>query len=80
MTYYVYVLKSSKDGRLYKGLSADVNVRAAQHNAGKVKATRAFRPWVLVYQEQFDTLAAARERERFPKSGYGRSFLKAKGL
>jgi putative endonuclease len=60
MIHYVYVLKSLKDGRLYKGLSTDVNARLSQHNAGKVKATKGFRPWVLVHTEQFETLFAAR--------------------
>jgi putative endonuclease len=38
--YYVYVLKSEKDGRLYKGLTSDLEKRLLQHNAGITKSTK----------------------------------------
>ncbi|WP_262494754.1 MULTISPECIES: GIY-YIG nuclease family protein [Leeuwenhoekiella] len=33
--YFVYVLQSLKDGRLYKGMSEDVEERLIQHNRGE---------------------------------------------
>jgi hypothetical protein len=45
MSWFVYVIKSEKDGRLYKGMSEDVGLRLITHNNGKVSATKAFRPW-----------------------------------
>ena len=31
MAWFVYVIKSEKDGRLYKGMSEDLKVRVATH-------------------------------------------------
>ena len=74
--YFVYVLKSEVDGRLYKGMTDDIERRLKEHNAGKTKSTRGFRPWKLVYKESFETLDLAREREKYFKTGEGREFLK----
>lgn len=74
--YYVYVLKSLKDGRFYKGLTKDVETRLKEHNTGQQKSTKGFRPWVLIYKEEFGTLFEAREREKYLKSGIGREFIK----
>ncbi len=73
--FYVYVLQSLKDTRLYKGLSQDVAKRLKQHNRGENRSTKGFVLWKLVYQEEFETRVAAREREKFFKSGVGREFL-----
>ncbi|MGB5942891.1 MAG: GIY-YIG nuclease family protein [Leeuwenhoekiella sp.] len=74
--FYVYVLKSQADGRLYKGMTSDIAKRLDQHNKGLNRSTKGFCPWILVYQEEFETRAAAREREKYLKSGSGREFLK----
>ena len=78
--YFVYVIRSCVDGRLYKGMTHDVGLRLRAHNSGKVRSTKAYRPWELVYQESFSTKREAREREIFLKSGQGREYLKAKIL
>jgi len=67
--YYVYVLKSEKDGRLYKGLTSDLEKRLLQHNAGITKSTKGYRPWNIVYFKKFKTRIEAREREKFLKTG-----------
>jgi len=74
--YFVYVLKSSIDNRLYKGLTSNIKRRVKEHNSGKTKSTKAYKPWKLVYQEEFKTLEEAREREIYLKSGVGREYLK----
>ena len=73
--YYVYILKSKKDGRLYKGLTESLEKRILQHNNGYNKSTKGFIPWVLVYHENFETRKEARAREVFFKSGHGREYL-----
>jgi putative endonuclease len=73
---YAYVIRSTVDGRLYKGVSGDIEQRLLEHNAGKTKSTRPYKPWTLVYFEKFDTFEEARNREKFFKSGSGREFLK----
>ncbi|WP_286814160.1 MULTISPECIES: GIY-YIG nuclease family protein [unclassified Maribacter] len=75
--YYVYVLKSEVDGRLYKGMTNNLQKRIVEHNSGKNKSTKGYLPWVLVYKEEFKTSVEARAREKYFKSGIGREFLKS---
>ena len=67
MTYFVYVLQSKKDGRLYKGYTIDINVRLQEHNSGKTKSTKGYRSWELVYFENFETKEEALTREKYFK-------------
>jgi putative endonuclease len=62
--YYVYILKSLKDGKFYTGCTADIEKRLAQHNNGMVRSTKARRPLKLVYWETFATRSEAMRRER----------------
>ncbi len=73
--YVVYVLQSSKDGRLYKGMTKNLEKRFKQHNQGENKSTKGFIPWKLVYKKSFDSRLKAREYEKYLKSGIGREFL-----
>ncbi len=73
--HYVYVLRSAKDDRLYKGMSKDPEKRLRQHNAGKVRSTKGRAPFVLVYRKAFCTLAEARKHEVFLKSRQGAAYL-----
>ncbi|MBS3769252.1 MAG: GIY-YIG nuclease family protein [Bacteroidales bacterium] len=73
-------MKSSVDGRLYKGLTSDLQKRINEHNRGKTKTTKAFKPWELVYYKEFSTRDEARQREKYLKTGAGRRFLKSLDL
>ncbi|MFK5857089.1 MAG: GIY-YIG nuclease family protein [Bacteroidota bacterium] len=75
--FFVYVLKSNIDNRLYKGLTTNLERRLKEHNSGKTKSTKPYRPWLLVYHEKFDSFEKARNRELYFKSGFGREYLKA---
>ena len=60
---YTYILKC-KDGSLYTGWTNDLEQRVAAHNTGKgAKYTKARRPVVLVYFEEFETKEQAMKRE-----------------
>jgi putative endonuclease len=48
-----------------------------EHNDGKTKSTRGFRPWRLIYKEEAINRAEARKREIYLKSGIGKEFLKS---
>jgi putative endonuclease len=74
--FFVYVLRSQRDGALYIGLTKDVERRLQQHNGGHERSTRARRPFVLLLSEGFQTREAARAREKYYKSGFGREILK----
>ena len=68
MSYFVYILYSSKCNRYYIGYSNDVHERIMRHNAGKVTATRNCRPYELKASKSFETeLEARREEVRLKK-------------
>lgn len=74
--YYVYVLKSLKDGKLYIGHSNNLIKRFEKHNKGLVKATKNRRPWKLLYYEACNVLEDTIKREKSLKTGFGRAYLK----
>ena len=53
MSYYVYILKSLKDGKYYIGSTSDVVARLNFHNAGLQRSTKSRIPFVLIFQETF---------------------------
>ena len=73
--YFVYVLKSCRDGSLYVGSTYDVPMRLARHNNGDYRYTKGHRPWEVVYCEEYRSRSKALQRERFLKTGVGRKEL-----
>ena len=63
--YYVYILKSEKNRRLYIGYTADLKRRLHQHNSDgpSTRFTSGGRPWHLVYYEAFLNKDDATKRE-----------------
>ncbi len=59
----VYILQSTTTQKFYVGSAVDLSARSAEHHRGHSPYTRSRGPWVLVYQEEFATLAEARRRE-----------------
>ena len=64
MSYYVYIIRSLKDGTYYKGSTEDYRKRFAEHNAGLSTFTAHKRPWVLLYVEVHPDKQSALIRER----------------
>jgi len=60
----VYVLRSPISGKLYTGITNNLERRLKAHNSGTgAKYTRAGRPWVVVYQESMEEKGSALRRE-----------------
>ncbi len=74
--YYVYLLKSLITNKIYKGSCSDLRKRVERHNTGKVKSTKSYKPWKLVYYEAFEKKIDALREEKFLKSGKGRERIK----
>jgi putative endonuclease len=74
--YYVYILLNETNTKKYTGVTDDVNKRLAEHNAGRVKSSRPYRPYKIIHIESFEILKEARRKERFYKSTTGRRRLK----
>ena len=71
MSYFVYILKSLKDGKYYIGSTADVAARLNFHNAGWQRSTKSRIPFILIYQEALRDKAAALKREKQIKNYKG---------
>ncbi|MDI6641980.1 MAG: GIY-YIG nuclease family protein [Elusimicrobiota bacterium] len=61
--FYVYLLKSQKDGKLYLGLTSDLRRRIKKHNNGLTKSTKNRRPFTLIYYEAYSAFEDAKLRE-----------------
>ena len=75
--HYVYAIKSAGRNYIYVGMTQNPTRRVAEHNAGKERTTRAFRPFSIVRIEEYPTRNEARSREKYLKSGIGKEFLKS---
>jgi len=62
--YYVYILQSLKDTRLYIGYTSDLKLRYKQHQNGEVESTKHRRPLRLMYYEAYKNKKLAEEREK----------------
>ena len=56
----------------------DLGRRLKEHNTGKTFSTKGYRPWVLVFVEEYMSRAEARNREKYLKGGSGKEFIKSK--
>lgn len=61
--FYVYILKSRIDNKLYIGYTADLRRRLEEHNAGQNQSTKSRIPFSLVYYEAYVSSKDARIRE-----------------
>lgn len=75
MEYFVYVLKSLKNGSFYKGMTTNLELRITQHNKGLTKSNKAFKPFELVFVQICENSIDARLLEKYLKSGYGREII-----
>ena len=75
--YTVYAISSCFKKYIYVGLTDNVLRRFEQHNLGREKTTRSYRPFKIIYTENFPDRISARKREKYLKSGVGKEFLKS---
>ena len=68
--FYVYILKSKKDNKLYIGYTEDLKRRIAEHKRGESKNTSGRLPVDLIYYEACKNIDNAKDREKsFKNSG-----------
>ena len=72
----VYILSSLVAKKSYVGMTDDLDRRLLEHNSGKSKYTSSYAPWKVIYEEKHQSLADARNREKYFKSTSGRRLLK----
>lgn len=69
--YCLYIIKSLKTGKFYTEVTKDLKKRLKDHNCGRIKSTKPFRPWKLVYVEKYLNKNEAFKREFYLKSPRG---------
>jgi predicted GIY-YIG superfamily endonuclease len=74
---YVYLLRSiAFPDRYYTGITDDLKMRMARHNAKEVPHTSKYAPWQLKTYVAFSDEKQAFEFEKYLKSASGRAFAK----
>jgi putative endonuclease len=76
--FYVYILLSKKDNRLYIGFTNNLKRRLSQHAKGEVRSTKNRRPLKLIHYEYYIDEHDAKAREVFLKSGAGHEQIRVK--
>jgi putative endonuclease len=78
--YFTYALKSLERSYIYVGLTENLDRRIGEHQSGRNKTTRPYRPFRLILSEQHASRAEARDREKYLKTGGGKEYLKSLGV
>ncbi|MBU1149068.1 GIY-YIG nuclease family protein [Patescibacteria group bacterium] len=73
--YYVYIIQSKKNKKVYIGFTRNLKRRIKEHNDGFTYSTKPNIPFRLIYCELFLNKEDALEREKYYQSGWGRRFI-----
>jgi len=76
MRFHVYVIYSEDFDKIYIGMTSSLEKRIYAHNNLPKSWTKSFRPWRLVYTEEFEEKTQALSREKELKSHQGRDFIR----
>jgi predicted GIY-YIG superfamily endonuclease len=74
--YYVYILKSIRDGSNYIGVTKDLRKRIKEHNYKGLKFTTQKRPYKIIWYSVFKDKIKAYRFEKYLKTGSGIAFLR----
>ena len=75
--YIVYVLYSRNHDKLYVGYTSNLSNRMESHNETGRGYTKRYRPWVVIYTEEYSDRSEAMKREKELKGGQGRSWIRS---
>jgi putative endonuclease len=76
--FIVYGLHSEKHNKIYIGFTSDLEARLLSHNHLSTKGyTIKYRPWKVIYTEEFLDKVSAMKREKELKSSNGRAFIRS---
>ena len=73
--YFVYILRSVKDGSFYIGYSQNIEDRLWEHNIGRTGYSSKRRPWELIYKEEYASSTEALKREKYLKSLKSKKYI-----
>ena len=78
--WYVYILRSTIDKKLYIGSTNNVTRRMTEHSSGKVDSTKTRAPFNLEAYFTVKNQTKAIELEQYFKTGSGRAWLQKRIL
>ena len=78
MSYYIYILKSDQNNKLYIGQTKNLTDRIARHNQNRSLATKLKGPWKIIFQEKYSTRSEAIKREKYLKSLKNKNYIEQK--
>ncbi len=74
--WWIYGLYSESSDIIYVGMSEQKDIRLKEHNAGKVKSTKAHVPWIKFFEEFIGSIEEARKQEKYYKNASGKRKLR----
>ncbi len=74
--FYVYILYSHKDKKLYVGQTNNLSERIHRHEHGYVDATKHRLPITCIHSEEYATRSESMRREAYLKSLWSARFKK----
>lgn len=74
--YFVYILRSVTDKKLYIGFTQDIKKRFSEHQARLVFSTKGRGPFKLIFFEAYLSKTDALRREKYFKTNKGKRTLK----
>ena len=74
--YYVYIIKSLTNGKLYTGFTRDLKSRFKKHKGRGVHTTKRMGELSLIFYEAFKSEEDAKRRELYLKTSKGKRALK----
>ena len=81
MRFHLYVLYSDSFDKIYVGFTSDLSARLKSHNELSTKGwTVKYRPWKLIYSEEYSNKRTAMKREKELKTALGRKFIREEVL
>lgn len=73
---YLYLIKSKHRNWIYIGSTKDLKTRFKDHNEEKVRSTKFYKPFELIYYEAYNNYRLARKREiELKKNGQQKEIL-----
>ena len=71
MKFQLYFIESMVKDFVYTGITSDINKRLIKHNNGSTISTKKYKPYRVIYLEQFESKTEALKRELYFKSPKG---------
>ena len=75
-TFYIYAIASIEKDWIYVGMTKNIIRRFNEHQRGKEKTTKPFKPFILIFSEECNDRPSARVREKYWKGASGKRKLK----